>query len=64
MSSNLNLRGTTILAVRHNGRVAVGGDGQVTLGATVMKHTANKVRRMYNNKIIGVWSGSLVSRTT
>ncbi|HNE01594.1 MAG TPA: HslU--HslV peptidase proteolytic subunit, partial [Plasticicumulans sp.] len=40
-------RGTTILAVRRNGRIAIGGDGQVTLGNTVMKGNARKVRRLY-----------------
>lgn len=50
--------GTTILSVRHKGKVAVGGDGQVTLGNTVMKHNAKKVRRMYNDKIIGGFAGS------
>ena len=58
MSEQFNMRGTTILSVRHNGKVAVGGDGQVTLGNTVMKHSANKVRRMYNDKIIGGFAGS------
>ncbi|MGP0630693.1 ATP-dependent protease subunit HslV [Nitrospina sp. 32_T5] len=49
--------GTTILSVRHQGQVAMGGDGQVTLGPTVMKHSAQKVRRMYNNKIIAGFAG-------
>jgi len=52
------MHATTILAVRRDGRVALGGDGQVTLGNTVMKHTANKVRRMYNDKVIGGFAGS------
>ncbi|TDJ58677.1 MAG: ATP-dependent protease subunit HslV [Nitrospina sp.] len=51
------MHGTTILSVRQNGKVAVGGDGQVTLGNTIMKHSANKVRRMYNDKIIGGFAG-------
>ncbi|NIQ02715.1 MAG: HslU--HslV peptidase proteolytic subunit, partial [Nitrospinaceae bacterium] len=51
------MHGTTILAVRRNGKVAVGGDGQVTLGNTVMKHGASKVRRMYHDKIIGGFAG-------
>lgn len=50
--------GTTILVVRHKDKVVVAGDGQVTIGATVMKHTANKVRRMYNNTIIGGFAGA------
>ena len=40
--------GTTILAVRHKGKTAVAGDGQVTLGSTAIKHRAKKVRRIYN----------------
>jgi len=57
MSEQFNMHGTTILSVRHNGKVAVGGDGQVTMGNAVMKHSANKVRRMYNDKIIGGFAG-------
>ena len=52
------MRGTTIIAVRHNGRVAMGGDGQVSVGNTIMKHSANKVRRMYSNKVIGGFAGA------
>lgn len=52
------IRGTTILSVRHRGRVAVAGDGQVTLGETVMKHTARKVRRMYENRVIVGFAGA------
>jgi len=51
------MHGTTILAVRHNGKVAVGGDGQVTLGNTVIKHSAQKVRRMYHDKILAGFAG-------
>ena len=47
------MHGTTIIAVRLNGKVAMGGDGQVSTGSTIMKHSANKVRRMYNDKVIG-----------
>ena len=49
--------GTTIISVRRPGEVAVGGDGQVTLENTVMKHTAKKVRRMHNGSIIAGFSG-------
>ena len=56
--SKVEMHGTTILVVRTQGKVAVGGDGQVTLGNTVMKHTASKVRRMYKDKIIGGFAGS------
>ena len=52
------MRGTTIIAVRHNGRVAMGGDGQVSVGNTIMKHSANKVRRMYGDKVIGGFAGA------
>ncbi|MEE9257942.1 MAG: ATP-dependent protease subunit HslV [Nitrospinaceae bacterium] len=52
------IRATTILAVRHKGKVAVGGDGQVSLDKTIMKHTASKVRRMYHDKVIGGFAGS------
>ena len=52
------MRGTTIIAVRHNGCVAMGGDGQVSIGNTIMKHSANKVRRMYDDKVIGGFAGA------
>ena len=52
------MRGTTIIAVRHNGSVAMGGDGQVSIGNTIMKHSANKVRRMYGDKVIGGFAGA------
>ena len=52
------MRGTTIIAVRHNGRVVMGGDGQVSVGSTIMKHSANKVRRMYSDKVIGGFAGA------
>ena len=57
MTQSTTLHGTTILAVRHQGQVALGGDGQVTLGATVMKRSAQKVRRMYNNRIVAGFAG-------
>jgi ATP-dependent HslUV protease, peptidase subunit HslV len=52
------MRGTTIIAVRHNGSVVMGGDGQVSVGNTIMKHSANKVRRMYGDKVIGGFAGA------
>ena len=52
------MRGTTIIAVRHNGRVVMGGDGQVSVGNTIMKPSANKVRRMYSDKVIGGFAGA------
>lgn len=54
----MNLHGTTILAVRHKGKVAVAGDGQVTLKDTVIKHQAKKVRKIYQEKIIVGFAGA------
>ncbi len=50
--------GTTILSVRHKGCVAMAGDGQVTLGNTIMKHKAKKVRLMYQDQVLGGFAGS------
>ncbi len=52
------MHGTTILAIRKNGKVAVAGDGQVTLNNTVIKHRARKVRKIYNEKIIVGFAGA------
>ncbi|MBW2443088.1 MAG: ATP-dependent protease subunit HslV [Deltaproteobacteria bacterium] len=54
----MEYHGTTILAVRHKGRAAVAGDGQVTLDKNVVKHRARKVRRIYNDKIIVGFAGA------
>jgi ATP-dependent HslUV protease subunit HslV len=54
----MKTRGTTILAVRRDGKVAVAGDGQVTLQESVIKHHAKKVRRIYNDKIIVGFAGT------
>ncbi len=56
--------GTTILAVRRNGVVAMGGDGQVTLGNTVMKGNARKVRRLYNDKVLAGFAGGTADAFT
>ena len=48
---------TTIVSVRRNGEVALGGDGQVTLGNTVMKGNAKKVRRLYHGKVLAGFAG-------
>src|SRR2546423_12491836 len=59
MENALNkFRSTTILAIRHNGHVAVGGDGQVTLGNVVMKSDAHKVRRLHNNRVLAGFAGA------
>jgi ATP-dependent HslUV protease subunit HslV len=52
------IHSTTILAVRHNQRAVLAGDGQVTLGDTVVKQTARKIRRLYNDKILAGFAGS------
>jgi ATP-dependent HslUV protease subunit HslV len=57
-------RGTTILCVRREGKVAIGGDGQVTFGSTVLKHNAKKIRRMYNDKIVAGFSGATADAFT
>jgi len=57
-------RGTTILCVKKNGRVAMGGDGQVTLGQTAIKHTAKKVRRIFNDRVIVGFAGATADAIT
>jgi len=54
----MNFHGTTILAVRHKGKAAVAGDGQVTMNNIIIKHKAKKVRRIYNDKIIVGFAGA------
>lgn len=58
------IRSTTILAVRHNNEVVVAGDGQVTLGNTVIKHQARKVRRLYHDKVVTGFAGSTADAFT
>ena len=55
---------TTIVSVRANGHVAIGGDGQVSLGNTVMKGNARKVRRLYNNKVLAGFAGGTADAFT
>src|SRR6478736_380927 len=54
----LRLRSTTILAVRHQGKAAIGGDGQVTLGNLVMKSDAHKIRRLHNGRVLTGFAGA------
>lgn len=58
MSTLLSLHGTTILAVRRDGRCAMAGDGQVTLGQTVVKHGARKIRRLHGGQVLAGFAGS------
>ncbi len=53
------LRSTTIIAVRRNDSVAIAGDGQVTMDATIVKHTARKIRRMHGGKVLAGFAGSV-----
>jgi ATP-dependent HslUV protease, peptidase subunit HslV len=55
---------TTILCVSRNGRVAIGGDGQVTLGNTVLKHNAKKIRKMYGDNVIAGFAGATADAFT
>ncbi len=57
-------RGTTILSVRREGKVVIGGDGQVSLGNTVMKGNARKVRRLYNDKVLAGFAGGTADAFT
>ena len=57
-------RGTTILSVRRGDSVVIGGDGQVSLGNTVMKGNARKVRRLYNNQVIAGFAGGTADAFT
>lgn len=58
------IKGTTILCVRRNGNVAIGGDGQVTMGNTVLKHNARKTRKMYGEKVLTGFSGATADALT
>lgn len=60
----MQFHGTTILAVRLNGKLAVAGDGQITLNNTVIKHHARKVRRIYNDTIITGFAGATADALT
>lgn len=58
------IRSTTIICVRHNDEVVVAGDGQVSLGNTIMKHQARKVRRLYQNKVVTGFAGATADAFT
>ncbi len=60
----IEMKGTTIVSVRKDGVVAIGGDGQVTMGSAVAKSNAKKVRRVYNNKVIVGFAGSTADAFT
>lgn len=56
--------GTTIISVRKDGKVAIGGDGQVTMGNTVMKHNARKVRKLHNDTVLAGFAGATADAFT
>ncbi len=58
------MHGTTILGIRHGGKVVVVGDGQVSLGQTVMKHSARKVRKLHHDKVIAGFAGATADAFT
>ena len=60
----MKTRSTTIISVRHKGNVVVAGDGQVTMGNTIVKHAARKVRRLYDGKVITGFAGATADAFT
>jgi ATP-dependent HslUV protease subunit HslV len=58
MTNSKKVKGTTIICVRHKGKVAIAGDGQVTLGDTVLKQKANKIRTLYKGRVLAGFSGA------
>ena len=58
MNTKRAVRSTTVLSVRRDGKVVLAGDGQVTLGESIIKHTAKKIRRLYQDKILAGFAGS------
>lgn len=64
MSDKINIHGTTVLGVIHNGKVALGSDGQATMGNTVMKHSARKVRALADGTILAGFAGATADAFT
>jgi len=64
MTGKRLIRSTTVLSVRRGGSVVLAGDGQVTLGESIIKHTAKKIRRLYNDKILSGFAGSTADAFT
>jgi len=64
MSHERTVRSTTIVAVRRDDQVAMGGDGQVTVGETVMKHTARKIRTLYRDQVLAGFAGAVADALT
>jgi ATP-dependent HslUV protease, peptidase subunit HslV len=64
MSSNIEFHGTTIVSVRRGNSVALGGDGQVTLGNMIVKATARKIRRLHHDRILAGFAGATADAFT
>ena len=62
--SDPTIHATTVVAVRHRGRVAMAGDGQVSLGQTILKHTARKVRRVHQDRVLAGFAGTAADAFT
>ncbi len=60
----IKILSTTVIGIRHNGKVAIGSDGQVTVGNTVMKNSAKKVRKLYNEKVLAGFAGAAADALT
>jgi ATP-dependent HslUV protease subunit HslV len=52
------IKSTTVICVRHKGEIAMAGDGQVTIGQTILKHSARKIRRLYKDKVLAGFAGA------
>ena len=64
MAKKRLVRSTTVLSIRRSGKVVLAGDGQVTLGESVIKHSAKKIRRLYNDKVVAGFAGSTADAFT
>ncbi len=64
MNDHAAMHATTILSVRRDGRTAIAGDGQVTVGNTVMKHNAKKVRKLYGDRVLAGFAGATADAFT
>jgi ATP-dependent HslUV protease subunit HslV len=64
MTPHVSIHATTVVSVRHRGRVAMAGDGQVSLGATIVKHTARKIRRVYHDRVLAGFAGAAADAFT
>ena len=58
------IRSTTVIGLTYNGKTVIGSDGQVTVGATVMKHRAKKIRKLYNGKVLAGFAGAAADAFT